>query len=297
MGGGSLTACCADYDIAFEGEPHFAIHDARATANLLRRLFVDETELREKCRQAPPVQWPSFAGNRAKPVTRGEAHEKINQPPGYLQRLVSKIRHNPETSSADVVAYLALVDRVLEDRKIDESEGKALLETAEQWGITGTDIIAAHRSYVHSLAIRALADGVVTDSERNDLYQVARLLGYEQTELDLVLNKAARQLQSLASPKTHRAEGSASATLTGKSVCFTGELQATLNGEPISRDIAECLAEKAGMKVASGVTKKLDFLVVADPNTQSGKAKKARDYRIRILADSVFWQMAGINVD
>jgi len=51
------------------------------------------------------------------------------------------------------------------------------------------------------------------------------------------------------------------------------------------------------MVVASGVTKKLDFLVVADPNTQSGKAKKARDYGIRILADSAFWQLAGINVD
>jgi DNA polymerase III epsilon subunit family exonuclease len=297
LGGSSLAACCAEYGITFDGEPHCAIHDARATANLLRRLFEDEAELQEKCRQALPVQWPSFAGSRAKPVTRGEACEKTNQPPGYLQRLVSTIRHNSETSSADVVAYLALVDRVLEDRRIDEKEGKALLETADQWGISGAEIITAHRSYVHSLAIRALADGVVTDSERSDLHQVARLLGYEKTELDLVLNKAAMQLQSLASPKTHRAESTSSASLIGKSVCFTGELKARLNGEPISRDMAECLAEKAGMKVASGVTKKLDFLVVADPNTQSGKAKKARDYGIRILADSVFWQLAGINVD
>jgi DNA polymerase-3 subunit epsilon len=295
--GGSLTACCAEFGITFDGEPHCAIHDARATANLLRRLLDEETELRDRCRQALPLQWPSFSGTRAKPVTRSEAREKTDQPPGYLQRLVSKIRHNSETSSADVLAYLALVDRVLEDRRIDENEGKALLETAEQWGIGGADIIAAHRSYVHSLAIRALADGIVSDSERNDLYLVAKLLGYEQTELDQALNKASMQLQSLASPKAHHAESAATGNLIGKSVCFTGELQATLNGEPISRDMAECLAEKAGMKVASSVTKKLDFLVVADPNTQSGKAKKARDYGIRILADSVFWKLAGINVD
>lgn len=297
LGGSSLRACCAEFGISFDGEPHCAIHDARATAKLLRRLFADEAELRERCQQAPPVKWPSFIGNRAKPVTRDEAREKTNQVPGYLQRLVSKIRHNDEASSADVIAYLALVDRVLEDRKIDESEGQALFETAEQWGIGGTEIIAAHRSYVHSLAVRALADGVVTESERIDLYQVARLLGYEQTELDLVLSKAAMQLQSLASPKESRAGSTASASLAGKSVCFTGELLARINGERISRDMAECLAEKAGLLVASGVTKKLDFLVVADPNTQSGKAKKARDYGIRILADSVFWQLAGINVD
>ena len=49
--------------------------------------------------------------------------------------------------------------------------------------------------------------------------------------------------------------------LTGKRVCFTGEMQSTLDGIPISRDIAEALAMKAGLVIASGVTKKLDILV------------------------------------
>jgi DNA polymerase-3 subunit epsilon len=87
------------------------------------------------------------------------------------------------------------------------------------------------------------------------------------------------------------------ASLTGKSVCFTGELSSTIGGEPISRDLAEKLAEDAGLSVMSNVTKKLDLLVVSDPNTQSGKAKKARSYGTRILAEAVFWRMAGVAID
>lgn len=44
----------------------------------------------------------------------------------------------------------------------------------------------------------------------------------------------------------------------------------------------------------SGVTKKLDLLVCADPHSQSGKAKKAREYGIRILAEPAFWRAIGV---
>jgi DNA polymerase-3 subunit epsilon len=44
------------------------------------------------------------------------------------------------------------------------------------------------------------------------------------------------------------------------------------------------------------VTKKLDILVVADPHTQSGKARKARQYGTRIVHEPVFWQMLGVTV-
>ena len=44
------------------------------------------------------------------------------------------------------------------------------------------------------------------------------------------------------------------------------------------------------------MTKKLDLLVVADPLTQSGKAKKARQYGIRIMHKPVFWRALGLEV-
>jgi NAD-dependent DNA ligase len=108
------------------------------------------------------------------------------------------------------------------------------------------------------------------------------------------LNAATRQLQAVAATTP---ASDTSNDLRGKTVSYTGELQSKINGQLIVRDVAEALAEKAGLIIANSITKKTDLLVVADPGTQSGKAKKARQYGIRILADSVFWRLIGVNVE
>jgi DNA polymerase-3 subunit epsilon len=61
--------------------------------------------------------------------------------------------------------------------------------------------------------------------------------------------------------------------------------------------MAESMAQAAGLEVRPSVTKALELLVVADPDTQSIKAKKARQYGIRIIAEVRFWQALLINVD
>ena len=60
--------------------------------------------------------------------------------------------------------------------------------------------------------------------------------------------------------------------------------------------MASELAASRGMIVMETVTKKLDLLVVADPFTQSGKAKRARLYGIRIIHEPVFWRALGMEV-
>ena len=50
------------------------------------------------------------------------------------------------------------------------------------------------------------------------------------------------------------------------------------------------------MVVAPRVTKKLDMLVVADPDSLSGKARKAREYGVRIVAETAYWSMIGVEV-
>jgi DNA polymerase-3 subunit epsilon len=92
-------------------------------------------------------------------------------------------------------------------------------------------------------------------------------------------------------------EAGADESLAGKSVCFTGECQCRIDGERISRELAMRLAAERGMLVMTSVTKKLDVLVVADPHTQSTKAKKARDYGSRVLHEPVFWRALGVHVE
>ncbi len=193
------------------------------------------------------------------------------------------------------MAYGALLDRVLEDRHVDASEADALVETATKWGLSGDQISRVHRDYLNQLAVAAVADEVVTDVERRDLKVVMRLLGEEKRDLDEILSEAAaRASERHPSPATTQ---SASESLIGKRVCFTGELQCHHDGQMISRELAEEFATRAGLVVADSVTKKLDLLVLADPLTQSGKAEKARRYGIRIMHEAVFWRAIGIDVE
>lgn len=83
----------------------------------------------------------------------------------------------------------------------------------------------------------------------------------------------------------------------GKTVCFTGESQCSLDGRMITRMMAESMAVEKGLIVQSYVTKKLDMLIAADPNTQSNKAKKAKQYGTRIIHELVFWRTLGVSID
>lgn len=81
------------------------------------------------------------------------------------------------------------------------------------------------------------------------------------------------------------ASGPESMTLAGKTVLFTGSLESMTRGE------AERLAESAGADIVSGVSKKLDILVVgSDPGSKLEKAKKLG---LRILNEQEFLRLVG----
>jgi DNA polymerase-3 subunit epsilon len=72
---------------------------------------------------------------------------------------------------------------------------------------------------------------------------------------------------------------SASFQLTrGDLVCITGEMS-----HP--HETIEALLVERGLSVG-GLTRQTRLLVAADPDSQSGKAKKARDYGVPIVAES-----------
>jgi len=290
----NLQACCAELGISFEGMPHRALSDAQATARIVSFVCADNPSLLDAHR-IRNVSWPYVSPRKTPRYRREHAERAQNERPRFLQRLAAAIHHDIEAEMPNILAYMALIDRVLEDRRIDAIEEDALVDAALNWRLSPTQLQSAHSHYLHNLVVSALADGVVTASERRDLHAVAKLLGQDDTTLDVLLETAAAQLMKAhrSAPKQSRDE----TTLSGQSVCFTGQLQSTINGEPITRDVAEALATGMGMVIASNVTKNLDLLVVADPNTQSGKAKKAREYGIRVLSDTVFWRLAGVTVD
>jgi DNA polymerase-3 subunit epsilon len=296
-GGGKLTQCCCDYQIPLDGEAHYALADARATARLLSSLLPDQPSIVQKLSRLMPIQWPSILSTGKEPVTRAESRRRQSEPPTFLQRLVGRAQSciQPIATEGSVMAYAALLDRMLEDRYVDESEADALVEVAALWGLSTNQIDSAHRAYLNQLAVAAVGDGVISDTERRDLKLVARLLGQEKWDLDPILQEAATKVAS--AQVDDREMVAPEGSLKGKRVCFTGEFQCRYNGELIPRELAEELASKAGLIVNDSVTKKLDLLVLADPHSQSGKAKKARLYGIRIMHEPVFWKTIGVAVE
>ncbi len=296
-GGGRLADCCNDFGIPFDGVAHHALADARATARLLIKLLADSSQVISNRDDALPILWPKVQRTAKQPMTRDESRRRNAEPPTFLQRLLGRVHEqgSPLASDGSVMAYAALLDRVLEDRRVDDSEADALQDAAVRWGLSGDQIGVVHRDYLKQLAVAAVADGIVTETERRDLNLVSRLLGQDSQNLDAILSEAVAKLVGtrVTSSQAEDSDGS----LSGKRVCFTGELQCRRNGSLLSREEAEGFATAAGLTVVDSVTKKLELLVVADPHTLSGKAKKARQYGIRIMHEPVFWRAIGVSVE
>lgn len=287
-----LTDCCQAFGVPLPNA-HTALDDARAAGQVLLCFLrgAREQGLRDLrvlgCEPAtfPSILWPPVSPS-GRSFPRGSS-TALEQEPPYLVRLVERL--SPiDTGDADLAAYLELLDRVLEDRRVTETEAGALLATAEEWGLDRDDAERACRRYLIGLCEAALIDGQVSTTEQADLETVRRLFGLGEDALEEALVTAASGAGD-AAVSVER--------LAGKTVCFTGILTGCLRGEPITREQAHELAETAGLVARDRVTKDLDVLVVADPHTKSGKAQAARRYGIRIMAEPAFWSAIGAQVE
>jgi DNA polymerase-3 subunit epsilon len=191
----------------------------------------------------------------------------------FLSRLVACL---PRANSDDADAYLDLLDRALLDRQLSETEARGMLEFASSVGLSHAQVIDLHEQYLSAIAAAALADGVITETERVDLEQVTKLLGLEPAHLGKALQSSA----PAAPTKLGRFSLAA-----GDVVVFTGQF-----AQP--REVWEQWATAVGLVAAHSVTKRTRLVVAADPDTLSGKARKARDYRIPIVDIATFQRLA-----
>ena len=294
-GGGTLSACCAEHGVKYDGRTHAALHDARAAACLLQKMLVRDPNLLIECASCNPPTWPSLQTPGGRLLSRESVLRPTAAVPSYVQRLAGRL----SVGSADASHpegerdYRALLWRALEDGRIEESESESLVGVATHWGLPFKRVEAIHLGYLSELAKAAWADRHITDTERREIQIAAQLLGFGRLTEE--------QLQNLLRSCEIGVRVDTAATggeeWTGKSVCFTGECACFIHGQIISREMAEQFAAEKGLRVMPSVTKELDLLIVADSNTQSGKAKKARKYGIRIVHEPVFWRSLGIAVD
>ncbi len=271
-----LTSVCAELGILHE-DAHCAMADARAAASLMAHIL-------------PAIDLsvavvPHLSDGPLPPRTR----LRTDPPPPRLDARLGALADRVgvpvglDASSDAASAYLALLDRVLEDRKVTDHEIAALADVAARWDISAEAARALHRAYLDAVWDLANADGVITEAERRDLAILSELLGVD-------LGSGPSSL------KVAPARGVAG-ELFGRSVCFTGGSVVTIDGLPLTRLEQERIAADAGMAIKANVSRKLDILVLADPDSRSGKSKLADDLGIRKIAEPVFWRMLGVSID
>jgi len=290
--GGSLASCCRDYEIDI-GQAHSALHDARATGRLLARWLMDKEHDESLASLVTDfgegTQWPSVVPSGTS-LCRERAVTMSSGRVTYLAQLAERLPAAAGVAApAAFAVYYNILDRVLEDRRVSDLERDEIERLATEWGLSRGHARDAHMAYISRLVTQALADGVVSDAESSDLRVVAESLGVEREILESLLAASSVPLDA--------ADTSAHQALAGKSVCFTGELGCSIKGKRITREQAEGIAAQRGLVVLRGVTRKLDILVLADPDSQSGKAKKARSYGTRLMGEVVFWTALGLGVD
>jgi len=280
--GRSLADCCAAYDIELP-DAHRASADALATAQLLSAYMgsLEPEFWHSHLDSALEYRWPTVAALgsagfirwKARPTAAADASAA-----SFLERITVKL---PEQAGPpEFTDYLALLDRALLDRHLSVHEVNALVALAEELSISRDSVSRLHLEYFDALTAAAWADGELTDAELADLVAVADLL-------DIPSNRIA--------DATEPRRGSLPLTPgIGEFTLVQGDL-VVLTGD-MSRPRASIEADLTarGFVPWSGVTKKVKIVVAADPDSLSGKARKARDYGIPVVGEAALASLLGV---
>lgn len=269
-----LEEACRAYGIRIEAA-HRALDDADATAKLLTRVAsrIEPGVRPVAFRHRLPISGRSVARGSASGVeaARGGPQLGVLGAGGTLAV--------PQDERPEVVAYLDLLARSLENLQIDDQEALALDELAQTAGLGLAERDRVHLDHLYRLIDRVLADGEVSDAEYDELVRIAAALGIDQD----IVHRRTRGARS----------GNESVELrSGMRLCVTGD------PDGVSREALERRLERAGFVIDPAVTKRTDLLVAADVTSQSGKAEKARRYGIPIVPAAAMLRVAvGDQVD
>jgi DNA polymerase III, epsilon subunit and related 3''-5'' exonucleases len=163
-----LHLCCAELDI-WAGQEHIALEDARAVAGIMSylapRLWAIDAP-------GPAPVWPAPtdpAKIKTRTIQSGAA------PIAELGRHF-RIPSDLGVTEAAATTYLGLLDQVVEDGRVTDTEIEALALFAHACGISRDAARHLHLAYLDEMERVARADGIVTAKEQEHLDGLIPLL-------------------------------------------------------------------------------------------------------------------------
>jgi DNA polymerase III subunit epsilon len=163
-----LHQCCVELDI-WPGREHVALDDARAVAGIMGYLA---PRLWSLDAPAPAPYWPD-------PHRSATIKQRSITPEAVPIAEVGRHFRIPKDLSVTVAAattYLGLLDQVVEDGRVTDSEIEALGLFANACGITRDAARQLHLAYLAEVTRLAASDGVVTSDEQHYLAELVPLL-------------------------------------------------------------------------------------------------------------------------
>ncbi len=247
---------------------HSAITDARVAAELF---------LMHQKSLGLTVQ-ATFSASGTK---RGLTLRRPDAPPrrGALGQIADHTSWPPSASEAEIL-YLDALDRCLDDAVLSPDEQIWLIETAATLKMSDASRLQLHQRYLDLLIEQIHADGLVTEQERDLCQRISEALDLKSPDL-----------KDADDPTGESSLESGVALPPGAGICFTGTAQVA--GSQISRASLEEITRHAGFTVVPNVTKRCGLLVAADPMSQSGKARSARNLGIAIISVAEFLDRFG----
>lgn len=273
--GRSLQDCCDSFGIDLQ-QAHSAGGDAEATAILLSRYMEIDPARSDWDRVLEGASIQRWADSRPFRTINTRPRRKPDQASEhFLERIV--VRMPEYTGPLEHDEYLALLDRCLVDHHLSAHEEEQLVKTAHELGIGREAVGDLHLLYFDQLVDAAWSDGVLTDDEMADLDSVATMLNIPGDVAER--SRIPRHSQPSQEPAVVAPLVSA-----GDKIVLTGDMSVPRS------DLEERLRSK-GYVTHSGVTKTVKLLVAADPDSLSGKARKARDYGIPVVGEEYVWKV------
>ena len=250
----SLENAVSEFNLSSQ-QAHRALTDARMCAELMTKTVDGDTECA-----------PAFCVASGDPNPRTLRRGAVD-PTKIIKRKISPI-HSPWNGDSTGM-YRYVLNHVLDDGKIDSRERKQLEELAEELQLSNEQVKEICQLHLATLVAAVERDGIVGEDEHDFLERIAKAMGLE--------NEPIPSMTDL--PEEASVEA-------GMTVCFSGD--ATMIDSAYTRSFLEKTATLAHLVPRPSVTKKLDMLVLFDPNSYSGKAQKARKYGISIMSVEQF---------
>ncbi|EFK54828.1 DNA polymerase III subunit epsilon [Corynebacterium genitalium ATCC 33030] len=282
-------------------EPHAALPNAAATAELLRTLSgtligvpllftgaMTPTNAalvtRKDLTATPPVETAETTklnglNGTAKPDETAEHTEhtehtetaesnELGDEENWLARLIQSL---PAGGDTDTDQYSELLRVCLGDRHLTPAEFYGLARFAHDTGLTEEDVAKIHEEFIRQIASKAWVDGVITEREKTELCTLA-----EQLAVDPALVH-----ELIATPQMDNDHDEEWVELIPHDrIAFTGSMD-------VSREEWRTRALSHGLTVG-GVGQNTALLVAANPDTMSRKARRARELNIPIVSELHF---------